>query len=84
MRTRLLEYRIGRCILTLGTEVSVRGERGRFRFQYATTASAGAVSLTFIGGLDGAERWRSFRPERVRTVHRIAKTRRDHDAAGGR
>lgn len=84
MRTRLLEYRIGRCILAPGTEVSVRGERGRFRFQYATKASSGAVSLTFIGGPDGAERWRSFRPESVRTVHRIAKTRRNHDATGSR
>lgn len=73
---RLDEYRLRRRILRPGAEVSIRGERGRFAFQYATTASTGAVSLTFIGGPPGAEKWRSFRPDRVRTVHRIATRRR--------
>lgn len=72
---RTHEYRVRRRLHKPGTEVSVTGERGRFVLQYATTASTGAVSLTFIGGPPGAEKWRSFRPDRVRTVHRMPKCR---------
>ncbi|ALF00512.1 hypothetical protein SEA_BOOSTSEASON_78 [Mycobacterium phage BoostSeason] len=60
-----------------GTEVSIRGERGRFRYMRATTTSAGRLVLDFIGGPAGHEAWRSFYPERIRTVHRINKTRRN-------
>ncbi|AOT25427.1 hypothetical protein KIP29_gp29 [Mycobacterium phage BabyRay] len=58
-----------------GTEVSIQGERGRFRFVKASTTSAGKTVLDFIGGPAGHEQWRSFYPERVKTVHRIARTR---------
>ncbi|AVJ50816.1 hypothetical protein SEA_GEMMA_72 [Mycobacterium phage Gemma] len=58
-----------------GTEVSIKGERGRFRFVKATTTSQGKTVLDFIGGPAGHEQWRSFYPERVETVHRIARTR---------
>lgn len=74
--SRLDEYRLHRRLLRPGTEVSIRGERGRFVFNHATVASTGAVSLTFVGGPPGAEKWRSFRPDRVRTVHRVAISRR--------
>lgn len=58
-----------------GTEVSISGERGRFRFVSATTTSANRLVLDFIGGPAGHECWRSFYPERVKTVHRINRTR---------
>lgn len=60
-----------------GTEVSITGERGRFRFVRATTTSAERIVLDFIGGQAGHECWRSFYPERVKTVHRINRTRRN-------
>jgi hypothetical protein len=58
-----------------GTEVSISGERGRFRFVRATTTSTDRVVLDFIGGQPGHECWRSFYPERVKTVHRLNRTR---------
>ena len=61
--------------LTPGTEVSIRGERGRFRYVDRRVTAAGRTVLNFIGGPTGHEAFRSFYPERVRTVHRIARTR---------
>lgn len=61
--------------LTPGTEVSIRGERGRFRFVKAVIKDNGTVWLDFIGGPARYQTWRSFYPERVRRVHRINKTR---------
>jgi hypothetical protein len=63
--------------LVPGTEVSISGERGRFRFLRATTTRTDRVVLDFIGGPEGHECWRSFYPERVKTVHRINRTRRN-------
>jgi len=61
--------------LTPGVECTIAGERGRFRFVRAVTSPSGHVWLDFMGGTTGVTMWRSFRPDRVRTVHRIAKTR---------
>lgn len=58
-----------------GVEVSISGERGRFRFVKTTTTAAGREVYDFIGGVDGREAWRSFYPERIKRVHRIARTR---------
>lgn len=63
-------------ILTKGTEVSIRGERGRFRFQRRVVTEQ-AEWLDFIGGA----RFRSFYPEKVKRVHRIQKTRHNLTAA---
>lgn len=63
--------------LAPGTEVSIRGERGRFRFVHATTTSEGREVLSFIGGPAGREAWRSFYPDRVRRVHRLNRTRQN-------
>ncbi|GAA4981355.1 hypothetical protein [Actinopolymorpha pittospori] len=73
--TRHLEWRVNGRILAPGAEVSIRGERGRFRFLYAVEKPDGLVWLEFLGGSKGSEVFRSFYPSRVRTVHRIAKTR---------
>jgi len=61
--------------LEKGTEVSIRGERGRFRFVGHVTHPNGNQWLDFIGGKKGCEMFRSFAPESIRTVHRITRTR---------
>jgi hypothetical protein len=60
-----------------GTEVSIRGESGRFRFVRHVRRPNGVEWLDFIGtdSKGHSAGWRSFRPSRVRTVHRLAKTR---------
>lgn len=62
--------------ITPGTEVSIRGERGRFRFIKHVTRDSGAEWLDFWGGPKGAENWRSFSGDQIRRVHRIEKTDR--------
>lgn len=64
-----------------GTEVSIRRERGRFRFVNAQVTKDGKTVLNFIGGPAGHEVWRSFYPERVRRVHRINRTRAKREEA---
>lgn len=61
--------------LNPGTEVSIRGERGRFRYVSHDVTSKGRVVLTFIGGARNHEAFRAFYPERVRVVHRVNRTR---------
>lgn len=63
--------------LSPGTEVSIVRERGRFRFINATVTAAGETVLNFVGGSSGHEAFRSFYPERVRTVHRLNRLRRN-------
>lgn len=63
--------------LSKGTEVKISGERGRFRFVEAIESPSGKLWLDFIGGPAGAEKWRSFDPSRIRTVHRINRTRKN-------
>ena len=60
--------------LAPGTEVSITGERGRFRFVKRVVRDSGVEWLDFWGGPKGHEQLRSFAPSRIRTVHRIAKT----------
>lgn len=60
--------------LAPGTEVSVRGERGRFRFVKRVRRDSGAEWLDFWGGPKGCEQWRSFRADQVRRVHRVNRT----------
>lgn len=50
----------------VGTEISVRGERGRFRVLRYVTTTRGASWLDVRDAHGG---WRSFRPDRVRRVH---------------
>lgn len=61
--------------LTEGTEVSIVGERGRFRYTGESVTGTGKVVYHFIGGVDGHEQMRSFYPSRIKRVHRIPKTR---------
>lgn len=68
------EFEVNGRVLTKGTEVSIRGVRGRMRFQYARNLDSGKVELTFVQESANRKQFRSFYPERVRTVHRINKT----------
>lgn len=55
-----------------GTELSITGERGRFRFvKFVETPTATWIDV--IGGKHNLSR--SFHPSRIKTVHRIKKTR---------
>jgi hypothetical protein len=61
-------------LLAPGTEVSIKGERGRFRFVKRVSRDSGVEWLDFWGGPKGCEAWRSFRASQVRRVHRIPRT----------
>lgn len=58
-----------------GTEVSITGEKGRFRFVNESITSTDKVVYNFVGGIDGHECFRSFYPSKIKRVHRIPKTR---------
>jgi hypothetical protein len=60
--------------LEVGTEFSVKGEPGRFRFEKHVTLDDGREWIDCWGGARKVVMWRSFRPERVKTVHRLKKT----------
>lgn len=64
----------GRAVLP-GTELKIKGERGRYRFLKHVSRPNGIEWVDVIGGPSGAEAFRSFRPDRVGTVHRLVKTR---------
>ena len=57
--------------LSKGTEATISGVRGRCRFIRAVETEKG-ISLDFY---DRLGHWRSFRPERVKTVHVKKKMR---------
>lgn len=67
------EFPHGRSILVPGTEVSLRGKRGRFRFRYYRAAQD---ELTFVGGaLHGQrDKFVSVKPDAITRVHRVNKT----------
>jgi hypothetical protein len=52
-----------------GTEFSVHGEPGRFRFVEHVITPAGVEWITAHGGPRKVRVCRSFRPERIRRVH---------------
>ena len=62
--------------VTPGHELSITGERGRFRFQkHVINTANGAEWISVIGGPAGCTAFRDFRPGRVRTVHRERTSR---------
>lgn len=60
-----------------GTELSVSRESGRFRFVRHVRTRDGREWVDAVGidtkGVGTS--WRSFRPDRIKTVHRTRKTR---------
>lgn len=71
--TRSTEMRVNGRLVQAGTEISVKGERGRFRFVNLTRTPQGVEWVEVIGGPKGAAKWRSFRADKIRTVH-VKKT----------
>jgi hypothetical protein len=70
-KTVTTHWKRGSRNVTPGTEVSIRGERGRFRFRQHVRLEDGREWIDVIG-----ERgFRSFRPEAIRVVHIKRKTR---------
>lgn len=57
--------------LSKGTEATISGVRGRCRFIRAVVNDRG----TFLDFYDRLGHWRTFRPERVKTVHVKRKMR---------
>lgn len=54
------------------TELHIKGETGRFLFVQHVMTDKGVEWITVLGGAGG---FRSFRLDRVRTVHRLNKLR---------
>lgn len=60
-----------------GTELSMKGLRGRFRFMRHVSTPDGREWIDVWGGTKHHQTNRSFAPERIRTVHRLNKTERN-------
>lgn len=62
-------------IIEPNTEISIRGESGRFRFiKHVATPTCEWIDV--VGGKnDRYKQFRAFRPERIKTVHWKNKTR---------
>lgn len=73
--TRTTQTQINGRHVTPGTELTVSGQRGRFRFLEHVTTEQGIEWLWVIGGAKGYETFRAFRPEAVKRVHYKQKTR---------
>lgn len=58
----------------IGTELSIKKESGRFRF-IKHVVNGEHEWIDVVGGKSGNVQFRSFAPERVKTVHRLAKLR---------
>jgi Na+-transporting NADH:ubiquinone oxidoreductase subunit NqrF len=58
-----------------GTELSIIGQRGRFRFmRHVRTSTSEWIDV--VGGKSGMERMRSFYPDKIKTVHRLTRMRK--------
>ena len=61
-----------------GTELSIQGERGRFRFvQHIYNPRIDVEWIDVVGGRKGVKEIRSFRPELIKRVHYKNKMRPD-------
>jgi hypothetical protein len=78
-KLRSTEFKVNGRILTPGTEFSVKGVRGRFRFVEYVVSEAGEW-VTGYGGdgwrdSKGVMGFRSFAPDQIRRVHWKEKMR---------
>lgn len=66
-----------------GTELSIEGESGRFLFLRHIRRPGGVEWIDVIGydTKGNSTGYRSFRPARIRRVHRINRTRANAEAA---
>lgn len=69
--------------LVKGTEISIKGERGRFNFvRHVYNPKIDSEWLDVVGGPAGYKTMRSFSIDRVRRVHNKAKTKEGRRAKG--
>jgi Na+-transporting NADH:ubiquinone oxidoreductase subunit NqrF len=59
-------FKIHNRVVEQGTELSVNGESGRFKFLYVNESDG---SITVYGGKNGYGMFRSFAVDRIRRVH---------------
>jgi hypothetical protein len=65
----------GRTLVGGLTEVSIAGVSGRFVFRRHVSAPGDRAWIDVFGGRTGYQTIRSFRPDRIKTVHRTRKAR---------
>lgn len=66
-----------------GSELSIKGERGRFNFiKHVLNPKTGSEWVDVVGGAVGYRTMRSFSIDRIRRVHNKAKTREGRKAKG--
>ena len=75
-RVSRTEITINGRAVTPNTEISIRGESGRFTFHYSLAPD----EVTVWGGDPQYEKWRTFKIDRVRTVHRKPRLRKNAEA----
>jgi len=75
----LYEIQVNGRHIVKGTELKISGERGRFRFMKYVKTDKDIEWIDVWGGSKGSESIRSFRPDRIKTVHYKNKT--DHNLA---
>lgn len=75
-RVSKTEITINGRTVTPNTEISIRGESGRFTFHYSLRDD----EVTVWGGQPQYEKWRTFKIDRVRTVHRKPRLRKNAEA----
>jgi hypothetical protein len=69
--------------LVKGTEISIKGERGRFNFvRHVYNPKIDSEWLDVVGGPSGYKTMRSFSIDRVRRVHNKVKTKEGRQAKG--
>jgi hypothetical protein len=69
--------------LVKGTEISIKGERGRFNFvRHVYNPKIDSEWLDVVGGPVGYKTMRSFSLDKVRRVHNKVKTKEGRRAKG--
>lgn len=66
-------------VIHRGDELSILGEPGRFKFLRHIMTDRGVEWVDVIGGPRKIREWRSFRPSRIGTVHRIKRMISDEE-----
>jgi Na+-transporting NADH:ubiquinone oxidoreductase subunit NqrF len=66
-----------------GSELSIKGERGRFNFiKHVLNPKTGSEWVDVVGGAAGYKTLRSFHVDKIRRVHSKAKTKAGRKAKG--
>ena len=66
-----------------GSELSIKGERGRFNFiKHVLNPKTGSEWIDVVGGPTGYKTMRSFHIDKIRRVHNKVKTKEGRRAKG--